>query len=138
MNPSVVAAIKTRAAQFTACPIVWPNVVYSPATDDQGNPTPFIVADITGLSSSVRSIGAQGDHWLKDNGFIRFHVMTPYGSGTDVGYALSEQLASIFRMASFGGIQCFAPMPAHAEVNADDGNWFITSFSVPFYYYYLG
>ena len=138
MTPTAVQAIKDRGAVFTSEPIYWPNETFEPPADASGNPRPFVWAEIRGLSSEIRSIGTPGAHWLRDHGFIRFHVEVPSGEGTDRAYALAETLAAIYRISSFSGVQTLAPTPAEGGEGSDDGNWFAVSFSVPFYFDYQG
>lgn len=132
MTPAAIQAIKDRASTFTDCPLYWPNEVI-PVLDA---PAPYVWAEITGLTTEIRSMGVPGNHWLRDHGLLRAHVAIPSGQGTDAAYSIGENLAALFRIASFGGIQTLAPTPADA--GAYDGDWFVSSFSIPFWFDYTG
>ena len=135
MTPAVVEALKTLAASFAGCPLYWPNEVLAPPDP----PAPFVWAELTGLASNVLSMATSGSHLIKDDGFVRFHVATPFGSGTGQAYGLAEALATLFRLTTpIAGLQILTPTPAQGGPGSDDGNWFIVSFSVPFWFIYQG
>lgn len=143
MTPGHVEAIKTHAAAFSDAPIGWPNEDFpdpvSPGghpVDANGNPRPFIWGEIRSLRADRLSGDGRTKSLIQDEGFVRFHVMVPRGTGTDAAYALAEGLAAIFRVKSFGGVQTLAPTPAEGGAETEDGNFFGVSFSVPFWIIY--
>lgn len=146
MTPDHVAAIKTRAATFTDARLGWPNEDFAapvspsgyPVTTSGGAeiPAPFVWGEIRSLRSERLSGDGAGRSVIRDDGFIRFHVMVPKGTGDAGAYTLAETLAALFRVQYFGGVQTLAPTPAEGGAGTDDGLYYGVSFSVPFWIIY--
>lgn len=136
---ALLAALKGLAATFSDCPIFWPNEIISRPTNDAGMPEPFVWAEITGLNSEITSMGAPGQNWLKDDGFVRLHIMVPFGAALETPYAIADTLAGLFRIASpIDGLQTFAPTKPEPGAESDDGLYYGVSISVPYTYRYQG
>jgi hypothetical protein len=137
MNPSVVAAFKTQAAAFTGCPLFWPNDTVVPPSPA----APYVWVERIGMNSEVLSMGTPGNNALRDDGYLRFHVLAPYGSGEDAINSIAESLASLYRAtspANLVGLQTLAPTPPELGAQSQDGQWFGVSFTVPYFYLYTG
>jgi hypothetical protein len=133
MTPAAIAAIKDRASTFTDCPLYWPNeTIIQPSP-----PSPYVWCEIKMLGEpEIRSMGVPGSHWLRDNGFLRFYIVTPSGQGTDATYSIGSNLAGIFRIANFGGLQTLAPStPTDGIV---DGDWYTAGMNCNFWFDYQG
>lgn len=134
---SVIAAIKAVAgASINGTPIYWPNETI--VRPDPGDGTAFIWAEIRGLRSDIAAIGIPGANTLRDDGFIRFHICIPYGTGIEAAQTICDSLAALYRLKNIAGIQYEVPTLPEGSQNPTDGMWHIESFSCPFYLFYAG
>lgn len=141
MNPAVIAACKAQAATFAECAVFWPNEKITPPTDANGLALPFIWSELTGLASTILSMGAPGQHRIRDDGFLRVHVMIAAGAGIEPAAKIAEDFAALFRLTQPNGqpgLQTLAPTPAEGGASSDDGNYYGLSFSIPFWFFYTG
>lgn len=135
MTPAAYAALKSRATGLSA-PIYWSND--NADTPDTATATIWVSASIMGAGAEIRALGSIGDHEIRDHGALRFHILVPRGTGSTAALTLYAELADLYRVVNFSGIQTYAPTPIDDSGGADDGSWLAFSFSVPFTFDYQG
>jgi Bacteriophage related domain of unknown function len=132
-NSALLAALKSVAAGFTACPVYWPNE----RTVTPEPPSAFVWAEVTGLSAELLTLGTANAS--ARHGFIRFHVMVPFGDAMEEAYVLADalggQFAALGNAGGCQGLQTFAPTTPEIGATSDDGLWYGASVSVPWTYW---
>lgn len=144
-----VAAIKQRMTDnwkvglVAKTPIVFQNE--SSSYDPGSAPTqPWVYFEVIGSSSGLRGIGMPGSHVWLYRGFILGHVFVPLNSGADVAQDYAVALGEIFRAQGFYSdgngaiVRTWAPQTDGGGSDADDGNWWRVTCSIPFEFYYRG
>lgn len=117
-------AIESRlAANFTAYPIKWQNVVFDEETESI-----FVDLQVKEHDSERASLGPNPLH--RSLGIISINVYVPENSGTATGRGIADDLAAIFRDASFSGIICRSPVVRN--IGSYEGHYVI-NMSVPFH-----
>lgn len=134
MSPTVISVIKGLLGGWTTTPVQWAN----DRPDRPEPPAPWVFAEIRGVDSRLLSMGTVGNHQMQDDGFVSLSVFVPFGTGTDLAYQYSEQLAALFRGVAQSGVQFLAPTPADGGPGSDDGNWYRVTTHIPFFYLYIG
>ena len=139
-----VAAIKERFVEaWTETPIAFAN------QDPPQEPWPpasgaWIYFEVIGNGSDMRSIGVPGDHMWTYRGNIFAHVFVPVGYGVEEPQRLAVAAGEIFRAATFyddgqgSKVVCISPQVDGGGSDADQGNWFRMTATVPFNYYHRG
>lgn len=123
-------AIQTLLASFTTCPVTQPNEQFSPPSP----PSPWVYAETTGLGADLMGVGAH--NVTAQHGFLRLHIMIPFGAGMDLAYSIADQLTGIFASAQpITGLQFDAATLPEVGAASDDGVYFGISVSVPFTYW---
>lgn len=135
MTPAAYQALRDRATGLSA-PIYWDNDNETPA--DPATEPLWVKAENHGIAATVRGIGTAGAHQIRDDGFVRFHLFAARGTQTSAMMDLYAELAALYRVVNFSGIQTYAPTPPGPSGPTDDGNWFVQSFSVPYTFDYQG
>ena len=132
MSLLVLLAVKQVMATFAGCPVFWPNEqIILPVSGDPPAPQPFVWVDIASLGSAL--IGLSSDSLGRQDGYLRCHIMVPYGQGLDQAYALASQISALFRAVSpLPGLQFFQPTAPEPGAQSDDGAYFGISFSISF------
>jgi Bacteriophage related domain of unknown function len=116
-------AIEQRfAAAWTATPIAWDNVSFTPPTG------PWVRLHIVNGDAFQAAMGAP-TVMVRHPGTVIVEVYVPPGTGTDTGRGLADQAAAIFRFATFDGIVCGTPTLQPVE-HAD--GWFQIRVAVAF------
>lgn len=129
-SAAVLAAIRARlTANWTATPVIYPNE--SSATP--GDAAAFLTVQFPVALGDQITVGAPGNNVFRDSGAIRFVLAVPIGSGLEQGLAWIDQLRTLFRSVKFASVTTYAPSPAVENNANDDGNYWVLSFSVPFY-----
>lgn len=115
----------TLTANWTATTVVGLNGVTVPPDDLQ----PFLVVQYPISDASKPILGRR----FFQEGAARLVINTPSGMGEDEGFALSDELASLFREKKLGnGVETFAPSAPIVNDANDEGNWFSLSVIVPY------
>jgi hypothetical protein len=137
-------AIKARfVAAWTETPIAFAN------QDPPQEPWPpasgaWVYAEVVGNGSDLRSIGKPGDHMWTYRGHIFIHVFVPIGYGVEEPERLAVAAGEIFRAATFyddgngSKVVCISPQVDGGASDADEGNWFRVTATVPFNYLHRG
>lgn len=115
-----------------------------PPQDGAGKPVPWVYFEMIFTDSTVRGAGRPGHHVWLTTGNIYGHVFVPQGYGVDAAHQLAVAFGEIFRAATFfnqePGVKliCMAPRNDGGESDADNGNQFRITCTVPFEFYHRG
>jgi hypothetical protein len=141
-----VAAIRDRlVANWTTTPIAFQNESFDPPVDpNSGSPTPRLFLEVLGNDANLRGVGMPGDHVWLYCGHILIHVFVPVNSGAALAQQYAVTAGEIFRAAAFYSagngaiVRSWAPQTDGGGTDADDGNWFRVTCTIPFEFYYRG
>lgn len=98
-------------------------------TNDGG---PFLALQFPYAGADWQTLeGPDGSEFLEDGAF-RLVLSVRRGAGTHAGRAWMDELAALFRGASFEGVQCFAPTSPVTDDRSEEAAYFRLSFSVPY------
>jgi hypothetical protein len=105
---------------------------------------PWVYFEMIQTSSSERGVGLPGSKIWLSVGNIFVHVFAPLGYGLPAHLALTAQAGAIFRAATFyqdaatgAKVVCGAPSEPGGASDADNGNWFGLTVSIPFEFYFI-
>lgn len=145
-----VAAIRQRLIDnWSTTPIAFQNENFEPPADpNSGAPVPWVFLEVIGNQSEQRSVGTPGSQeWLYE-GHILAHVFVPVNSGVALAQGHAVAVGEIFRAAQFydsapgccvrSGYGGEGPRTDGGATDADDGNWFRVTCTIPFEFYYRG
>jgi hypothetical protein len=148
-----IAALRTAfaaawAAAYPAVPIAYPNTIPPaetwPPIDGSGAPVPWVYFEVIGNGAALRSCGAPGSLLWLYKAHIFVHVFVPADYGTDDAEAFAVAAGEIFRAQTFyqdgagAKIICYAPQTDGGAKDADNGNQWRITCSIPFEYYHHG
>jgi hypothetical protein len=150
-----VSAMRERfAASWTETKIAYQNesprddagelvTPWPPAAAD-GKPVPWVYFEVIQMSSAERGAGRPSDKTWLTTGRIYVHVFTPLDYGYPESLRLAEQAGEIFRAATFyrddnvgAKVVTMAPDIDGGGTDADNGNWFRVTCSVPFEFFFI-
>jgi hypothetical protein len=142
-----VAAMRSRfEGAWSETPIAYQNEDTPsspwPPVDNDSKPTPWVYFEVVTSETNLRGAGLPGDNVWLTTGFIFIHVFTPLGFGLPESLRLAGQAAEIFRAATFyrdgagSKVLCLAPNIDGGASDADNGNWFRVTCSVPFQFFF--
>lgn len=86
-------------------------------------PAAFVVLEFPGGAAEQITVGAPGNNVFREDGAFMLHVMVPSGSGASLARIYADQLATIFRAQTFGGVRCWAPFPPHESDRSNGTAW---------------
>lgn len=130
-SAEVAAAVTARlTSMFNAAPVRTAN---TNEADPDLNSGPFVVIEFPGGTAEQITIGAPGNNVFRERGAFMVHVFVPSGSGEQAARVMAGQIAAIYRGKSFSGVDCGAPYPP-GDDTGPNGNWFGSSFSIPYQY----
>lgn len=143
-----VAAMRARfAAAWLETPITYQNEDPPqspwPPVDGENKSKPWVYFEVVASQSDIRGAGLPGDNVWLTTGFIFMHVFTPLGYGLPESLRLAGVAGEIFRAATFyqddagAKVRCMAPNIDGGRSDADNGNWFRVTCSVPFEFFYI-
>ncbi len=144
-----VAAIKAKfVAEWVTggsptTPVVFQNAAneYDPSTNTQ---QPWVYFEIIGSSSGLRGVGTPGSQTWLYRGFIAAHVFVPINSGFELAQTYAVAIGEIFRAKGFYNdgngaiVRTWSPRTDGGESDADDGNWWRVTCTIPFEFFYRG
>lgn len=138
-----VAAIKQRMIDnWTITPIAFQNGNgYDPSADAQ---TPWVYFEVIGNDSELRGVGKPGSHAWLYRGHIHAHVQVPVRSGDEIAHQYAVAIGEIFRAQGFYNdgngsiVRTWSPRTDGGGDDADDGNWYRVTCTIPFEYLHLG
>ena len=132
MNAQALIDLRARLAAYTAHPIAWANEPFVPPADG----SPWIYLELRALRAEPVSLDEAGQRLIRNDGFLRVHVMIAVQTGLDLPFQIADALISILAMAEFGSITAFASTAPEIGVGTDDGLWNAASFSIPLRWHY--
>jgi Bacteriophage related domain of unknown function len=115
-----------------------------PATPWPPENVPWVYFEVIQTASAERGVGLPGSKLWLTTGNVFVHVFVPLGYGLPAQLALTHQAGEIFRAATFyqdstsgAKVVCGAPSEPGGASNADNGNWFGLTVSIPFEFYFI-
>lgn len=144
-----VAAIQSRMTDnWSQTPIVLQNeqpTAPMPPVDGSGNPIAWVYLEVIGNGAAQRAWGMPGSQpWLYE-GHILAHVLVPIGTGAGVAHSYAVAIGEIYRSAAFyrdeaagAEVRTFAPWTDGGGKDADNGNFWRVTCTIPFEFYYRG
>lgn len=123
---AVVDAVLARLAeQWAACPVL------TAATQSQtpGDGSPFIVVQFPVANVERMTLNQRR---YREEGAFRIVILTDRNAGWGLPLTWADQLSSIFRDRTFGGIRTQVPGSTPLTDDNDDGLYNRTSFAIPF------
>nr|WP_314074427.1 phage tail terminator-like protein [uncultured Roseococcus sp.] len=123
----IEAAISGPDAPLAGLPVEWPNEDFTPP------PGAWLSIETDGEGMSPIEMGQLGAWTERGNHTI--HVMTPVGTGCELGLAIAKALSNLFRNVSAeGGALLYQRQLLLPGGQMDNGNWWITPFVVRWQY----
>jgi hypothetical protein len=138
-----LSATKARfAAAWTETPITYANE--DPPQQPWPPATPWVYFEVISAGSNLRTFGSPGDRMWEYTGHIYIHVFVPIGDGVEEPQRLAVAAGEIFRGATFydnglgAKVVCISPQTDGGASDADRGNLFRVTCSIPITYYHRG
>ena len=129
-NATLRTAIQGLLASFTTCPVTQPNEQFVPSSP----PAPWVYAEMTGIGADLLGTGVHNA--TAQHGFLRLHIMVPFGAGLDQAYSIADELTGFFAAAQpIQTLQFGAATSPETGATSDDGVYFGVSVSVPYTYW---
>lgn len=110
--------------EFTACPVQYSNVDYTPTPG-----VTFCKLEVIDSWSQRADIGT-ANRLHRSFGLIIANIHLPLGLGTNIGRVIADSAAAIFRDTSFSGITCRSPLIRN--VGEVEG-WYIVNMTCNFH-----
>jgi hypothetical protein len=105
---------------------------------------PWVYFEVIQTASVERGVGLPGSKIWLTTGNIFVHVFAPLNYALPDHLALADQAGEIFRAATFyvdntvgAKVVSGAPSVGGGASNADNGNWFGVTVSIPFEFYFI-
>ena len=122
--------------------------------DENGAPTVWALFEVLGSGTVLQGSGTPGNQIIIFDGLVKVHVFVPTGVGTGEGDGGGMQKAlaagEIFRNRIFydtvtdgcyvrsGFARDGQPRFSQGDVSSNDGEWFVTTATIPFEYRHRG
>lgn len=140
-----VAAMRDRfVANWTSTPIEYQNESWSEHS------TPWVYFEVISTDSKLRGVGTPGSLTWLYRGNIFIHVFVPVGYGAADAHTFAVAAGEIFRAKEFYnttpgcavrtgiGPDGEGPRTDGGGSDADNGNWWRVTATIPFEFYYRG
>jgi hypothetical protein len=105
---------------------------------------PWIYFEVIQTESAERGVGMPGAKTWRTTGNIFLHLFVPLNYGMPDTLALAGQAGEIFRAATFyvdntvgAKVVTSAPSIGGGASDADNGNWFGVTVSIPFEFFFI-
>jgi hypothetical protein len=105
---------------------------------------PWVYFEVIQTDSTERGVGLPGSKLWLTVGNIFVHLFVPLGYGLPEQLRLAGVAGEIFRAATFyvdnsvgAKVVSMAPSIPGGASNADNGNWFGVTVSIPFEFYFI-
>jgi len=145
-----IAALRTAfSTAWTTTPIAYPNEKPPsqswPPVDGAGLKRAWVYFEVVPNATALRAAGMPGRQFWLTEGHVLVHIFVPPldGVATANGYAVT--IGEIFRAKSFyrdesagAEVRTWAPMFDGGSQDAENGNLFRVTVTVPFEFYYRG
>lgn len=130
-------------------PVTYPNGPACKQVGEDGNPCPWVAFEIVHAGNSINGSGTIGQQTKVRDGLIKVHVFTPTKAGDEAGLALALLAESIFANKVFydatpgfyvrsGYEKNGQPRTDDGDLQAEDGEWFAHTATIPFEYWHRG
>jgi hypothetical protein len=131
-SSAVVTAVEARlAANWTDTPVISPNVTGDTPPDG----SPFVTLQFPVAVETHVGMANVGNRTFREEGTIRFVLTIARVLGQSVGLKYCDDLAALFRATQFDGVSTFAASPPIVNNANDEGNYWVMSVSIPYYFY---
>lgn len=128
---AVQTAVEARlAANWTATAIIKPNTTSEVPTDG----SPFLTVQYPLSESEQVGLASVGNRNYREEGVIRLVLAVQKGQGNGQALTWCETLRTLFRGAKFSGVQCWEASPPVENGDNEDGNYYVLSVAVPYYF----
>lgn len=133
---AVVSAVEAYlGATFSSVPVRYPN--------DAGGETPadasaFIEVQFPIANNRHVGMAAVGNRTFREEGIIRIVLSAVRGQGLDQALVTCDALMAFFLAKQFGGVTTRTPNAPVTDDSNDNGNYWVLSIAVPYFYDYLG
>lgn len=125
-------AIEARlAANWSHSVIFGPNAEGEPPTD--GSPYVLVQYPVAAEENHV-GLGGVGNRTFREEGGFRVVLHIQRSKGVTEGRAWIEELRSLFRAAQFDGVSCTTVSNAAENDSSENGNYYLLSFAVTYYF----
>ena len=148
LGPAVDAIKAHLAAGFTAWPVLVADEGFDPSVqldtagkpiDSSGNKVPWIELRIVGGKNQMRGVGLPGQRLFVHPGIIYLHLAAPDGTAPADVRAKADQLSTLFERRQFGSTVRTEDASTNAGIAGfTDGEYTVTSVSIPFDFSYQG
>ena len=125
------------AAQWSQCPVfgINDNDSFEPPADGRA----YIVVQYPINRAEQLTFGSPGSNVWREEGTFRLVLHTPRGSGKVQALSWSDTLTALYRGKGLAsGIVTWAPTSLVFDESNEDGNYYVSSFSVPYWHDYFG
>lgn len=127
----VVDAVEARlAANWTTTPIIGVNLQGDTPSDGSA----FVAVQYPVANEAHVGMAGVGQRTFRETGAFRIVINIARGQGVALGLQYAETLRSLFRAAQFSGVSCLAPSPAIEDNTNDNGNYYVLTFVVTYYF----
>ncbi|HLL28580.1 MAG TPA: phage tail terminator-like protein [Xanthobacteraceae bacterium] len=134
-SQAVQAAVRARIGEtWNGLPVVYPNEKAS-TPNDGGN---FLSVQYPVSNSQHVGMAQIGARTFREEGGIRLVLSANRDTGVDDAMTLIEELKTLFRAVQFSGVMCLTPSGPAFDDNNGDGNYYLLSLAVPYYFDELG
>lgn len=145
-----IAAIRTRlATAWTTTPIAYQNEKPPsqpwPPVDGSGLKRAWVYLEVIPNSTGLRAAGRPGAQFFLTEGHILVHIFVPPLDGVATAHGYAVTIGEVFRSQAFyrdeatsTEVRTWAPMFDGGSQDAENGNYFRVTMTVPFEFYYRG
>lgn len=127
----VVTAVRSRLeANFAGAPI-WIENGGTTVPDDL---SPFVVLQFPYNNTGQATAGSPGQNIWREEGAFRIVINVARGGGVDQARQWADEIARLFRGATFAGVRCWAPTSPVSDDRNDEDAYYRLSFAVPYTY----
>lgn len=132
---AVINAVEARlAANWTKSAIKAVNLDAEAPSDG----SPFLIVQYPVANSHQQSLGAPGVNIWREEGLIRIVINTERGGGETKALQWADELGVLFRGQLFDGVQCWEVNSPHIDDTNDQGNYFMVSIMVRYWFDLIG
>lgn len=133
---AVVTAVEAYlTTSFNSIPVRYPNDVDAEAPPDASH---FIEVQFPLANNRHVGMAQVGNRTFREEGIIRIILMATRGSGLNAALATCDLLMAYFLAKQFGGVTTRTPNAPVTDDGNDNGNYWVLSIAVPYFYDYLG
>lgn len=133
---AVVSAVETYlGATFGSIPVRYPNDANG---DTPSDGSAFIEVQFPVANNRHVGMAQVGNRTFREEGIIRIVLSAVRGLGLDGALVTCDALMALFLAKQFGGVTTRTPNAPISDDTNDNGNYWVLSIAVPYFYDYLG